>query len=131
LVGPSAPAGAVEACQQTLDPARRTEYRFTASDGDVLGFGQLVVQATTANPHRYCVRFQTGGRTVTHSWGQADHRRANGACGAQIGASGSGTYQSGPYARTVVVQDKTCHYESFAIRSGGRWFTARFMRYNA
>lgn len=131
VLAPGSPAAAVAACDQQLDPARRTVYRYTAPNGDVLPYGQVVVHATAANPHRYCVRVQTGGRTVFLASGDALYRRVGGVCGEQIGARGDPGSRSGPYELTAVVPDRTCFVGTFAIRDGGRWFGVEFMRYNA
>ncbi|MGH3649009.1 MAG: hypothetical protein ACRDTM_17750 [Micromonosporaceae bacterium] len=125
----TATAATYDACQQPLNPDRRSIYRLK-NGGDVLSFGRVVVTATKQYYHRYCVQFQTGGRTVYHQWGQAGYERTNGSC-VYVGGKGSGAYWTGGYHRTVIVPDKWCTQESYSIRYGGKWYTATFLRYNA
>lgn len=120
---------AATACNSPLNPDRRTVYKFTRG-GDTLGFGQLVVQATAANPHRYCIRFQTGGRTVTHSWSQADYIRSGGDCTSTGQGMGDGGYQTAGYTTERTVRDGRCLAMTFSIKSGGVWYSASFLRWN-
>ncbi|MGH3735370.1 MAG: hypothetical protein ACRDT6_07065 [Micromonosporaceae bacterium] len=117
------------ACNQTLNPDRRQVYRLT-NGGNVLSYGRVVVTATQRYYHRYCVKFQTGGRKVLHSWGQAGYNRIDGRCEYE-GAKGSGAYWTYGYKRTVIVPDKYCIRESYSIKHNGKWWTASFLRYNA
>lgn len=130
LAATASPAVAADACSMTLDPDRRSVYKLT-NGGEALGFGQVVVQATQAQYHLYCIRFQTGGRTVTHSFSQSSKVRENGACTTDLGGLGSGVYTTGGYTSSMQVPDRECTYRSYSIRSDGRWWTASFMRYNA
>ena len=126
-------AGAADAaepaCSRPLDPDRRTVYKFR-NGGETLGYGQLVVQATAANPHRYCIRFQTGGRTVTHGWSEADYIRSGGSCTSTGMGKGDGGYQSGGYNTERTVRDGRCLAMTFSIRSDGAWYSATFLRWN-
>lgn len=130
VVATATPASAAEACSLPLDPDRRTAYRLK-NGTDVLPYGQVVVQATRDQYHRYCVRFSTGGREVVHSFSMSSEVREGGACTTQIGALGSGAYRTGGYTHDMRVPDGECEYRSYAIRADGRWYTARIMRYNA
>ena len=75
--GPARANAATDACREPLNPDRRTVYRYT-NGSDTLGFGQVVVTATKADGHRYCMRIGFGGRTVVHSFSQASYLRRNG-----------------------------------------------------
>lgn len=123
----STAAAEYDACAEELNPDRRKVYRLKKGTKK-LSFGRLVVQATEQFPHRYCVRFQTGGRTVKHAWSMAEHERVDGVCGEQLGAMGSGTYRTGAYTRTIKVAKGICRYEAYQIKHKKRWYTARFMR---
>lgn len=127
--GATAQAAAYNACSQPLNADRRTVYKLT-NGSSTLSYGQMVVTATKEFYHRYCVQLQTGGRTVTGSYGNAEYRRTNGACGEQLGALGTGTMQTGAFNRTMTVRDQTCQTQSFAIRHDGRWYSATAMRFN-
>lgn len=126
----TATAAIYDACKDTLNPDRRTVYRLK-NGSDVLSFGRVVVTATKRYYHRYCVQFQTGDRTVYHSWGQKDYDRVNGTCVSTGMGKGSGWYWTRAYNRTVIVADKKCTRESYSIKYGGKVYTASFLRYNA
>lgn len=125
-------SAATAACSLPLNPNRRMVYKLK-NGASTLSYARVVYTATQQNRHRYCIRFQTGGRIVTHSWGRADYPRLNGVCGTkQLGAMGSGTYRTGSYQLDLTVRDKTCVFQGFAIKRDGKWFaTPRIMRYNA
>jgi len=128
----ASPATAAEACSMALDADRRTVYSLKDGSGRVHPFAKLIVTATASNYHYYCKNFKTNGKTVTHSWSKASYKRLNGVCGTeQLGAIGSGTYRTSGYKSSLTVPDKTCVYESYSVKYDGRWYTARFMRYNA
>lgn len=125
--GGSAVAATSDACSQQLNPDRREVYQLT-NGGDTLSYGRIVVTGTAANYHRYCVQFQTGGRTVTGSTGKATYQRADGVCGRQLGAAGSGPGQMRGFESTMTVADNTCEAVSLSIKDGGRWFSASAVR---
>lgn len=127
--GATAQATTYNACNEPLNADRRTVYKLT-NGSSTLSYGQMVVTATKEYYHRYCVQMQTGGRTVTGSYGNAEYRRTNGVCGEQLGALGTGTIQTGAFNRTMTVQNGTCETMSFSIRHDGRWYGATAMRYN-
>lgn len=127
VIGASAGAATADACSQQLNPDRREVYQLT-NGGDTLSYGRLVVTGTVANYHRYCVQFQTGGRTVTGSTGKATYVRVDGVCGRQLGAAGSGAGPMRGAQTTMIVADNTCEAVSFSIKDGGRWYSASTIR---
>jgi len=128
-VGPERADAAKNACQEPLNPDRRTAYRFT-DRGKTLAFGQVVMTATKADGHRYCVRIGFGGRTMLHEFSQASYLRRNGRW-VYEGALGSGAYRTGGYTQSVQVRDKTRSDRTFAVRHKGRWYrTISISRYN-
>lgn len=121
---------ATTACQATLDPARKSVYRFTRS-GTTLPYGQVVVQATKANPHRYCVRFSTGGRNVFAASSNGGYVRSGGECRATGQAAGDSGYYTRGFSSDLQVADGTCVGLSYSIRDNGVWYsTIRILRWN-
>lgn len=130
VVAPTAAAQSTpDACAQALDPDRRAVYGFK-NGGRSLGFGRVVVTATKANRHRYCISVQFDGRTVTHAFGQSGYERRNGEW-VNVGGLGDSGYRTGSYRRSMQVPDKYRIDHSFSVRSGGRWYrTIAISRYN-
>jgi hypothetical protein len=128
----AAPAGAAEqpdACEQQLNPDRRSVYRF--KDGrETLDFGRVVVTATKADRHRYCISVQFGDREPFNGFGMSSDKRVDGRWVNEGGLGDSGA--RGPsYTRSVQVPDKTRINHSFSIRHEGRWYrTIQISRYN-
>jgi hypothetical protein len=119
----AAPAGAAtapDACEQQLNPDRRSVYRF--KDGRAtLGFGRVVVTATKADRHRYCIQVQFGGRTVFNGFGLSSYKRVDGKWVNEGGMGDSGG-RGGSYSSTMQVPDRTRIDRSYSIRHGGRWY---------
>jgi hypothetical protein len=119
----AAPAGATttpDACRQQLDPDRRSVYRF--KDGDAtLGFGRVVVTATEADRHLYCIKVQFGGRTVFNGFGLSSYKRKDGKWVNEGGLGDSGA-RGDSYTQTMQVPDKTRIDRSYSIRDDGRWY---------
>lgn len=128
----AAPAGAAtqpDACQQALNPERRSVYRF--KDGDTtLPFGRVVVTATKADRHSYCIRVGFGGRTVFNGFGLASYKREGGKWVNEGGLGDSGS-RGDSYTQSMKVPDKTRIDRSYSIRHEGRWYrTIAISRYN-
>lgn len=118
-----------DACEQALNPDRRSVYRY--KDGKkTLPFGRVVVTATKADRHRYCIRVQFDGRKVFNSFGLSSYVRRNGRWVNEGGLGDSGSV--GPsYTQTMQVRDKTRIDRSYGIRYGGRSYsTISISRYN-
>lgn len=130
VVAPSASAQATpDACAQPLNPERRSVYRFK-NGGRTLGYGRVVVTASKADGHRYCIQVQFGGRTVTHAFGQTTYERRNGTW-VNVGGLGDSGYRTSDYSATLQVPDKTRIDRSYSIKAGGRWYkTIAISRYN-
>jgi hypothetical protein len=122
-------AATFNACSVPLNPDRRSVYKFKRGTS-TLSFGQVVVTATRDYYHRYCVQYQTGGRNLWTSWNLAD-APYNGGCGSYIGRMGSSGSWSTGSSSTLTVPDKTCIKDTYGIKSGGLWYYASFVRYNA
>jgi hypothetical protein len=128
----AAPAGAAttpDACEQGLDPDRRSVYRF--KDGrTTLGFGRVVVTATKADRHRYCIQVQFGDRKVFHGFGMSSYERRGGEWVNEGGLGDSGS-RGGSYTQTMQVPNRTRIDRSYSIRHEGRWYrTIQISRYN-
>lgn len=120
---------APDACDQALNPDRRSVYRY--KDGRrTLPFGRVVVTATKADRHRYCIRVQFDGRRVFNSFGLSSYLRRNGKWVNEGGLGDSGSV--GPsYTQTMQVRDKTRIDRSYGIRYRGRSYsTISISRYN-
>jgi hypothetical protein len=130
--GPTAQASVYNPCSAKLNPDRIQEYKLW-NGLRALSFVHVKVGATLQYRHRYCVKFRTGGRTVTHSYSRADYVYKSGGCSSeQIGAKGSGVHQSDGYNLGLIVPDKTCVFMRFAVKLGGKWYkTKLILRWNA
>lgn len=130
LALPAAPAIAgtsPEACDQPLNPDRREVNRFKAGDA-VLPYGRVVVQATQANPHRFCIRLTLGGRTVTFNTSKSSDVWRDGRWVSE-GAAGSGTYRlSRGYTQTLTVRRGHRENATYQIRDNGRWYSVRISK---
>jgi hypothetical protein len=128
----AAPAGAAttpDACQQRLNPDRRSVYRFK-DGGTTLSYGRVVVTATKADRHRYCIQVQFGGRTVFNGFGMSSYERRDGKWVNQGGLGDSGA-RGDSYTQSMQVPDKTRIDRSYSIRDDGRWYrTISISRYN-
>jgi hypothetical protein len=128
----AAPAGAAQApdaCEQQLNPDRRSVYRYK-DGGTTLGFGRVVVTATKANRHRYCIQVQFGGRTVFNGFGLSSYKRVDGTWVNEGGMGDTGA-RGDAYTSTMQVPDKTRIDRSYSIRHEGRWYrTIQISRYN-
>jgi hypothetical protein len=118
-----------DACAQALNPDRRSVYRF--KDGSkTLGYGRVIVTATKANRHRYCIRVDFGNRTVFHAFGESGYERRNGKW-VNVGGLGDSGSKATSYTQTMQVPDKYRIDRSYSIRTGGRWYrTIAISRYN-
>lgn len=127
----AAPAGAAtpDACAQTLNPDRRSVYRY--KDGKkTLAFGRVVVTATKADPHRYCIEVQFGDRKVFNGFGLSSYKRVDGKWVNEGGLGDAGS-RGASYTQTMQVPDKTRIDRSYSIRYGGDWYrTISISRYN-
>lgn len=130
LLAPLSAAAAGNACQERLNADRKVVYKFTNGDR-TLGFGQVVVQATSRDRHRYCVKVQYGGRRPLVSNGVSTDKRVNGAW-VQEGARGdSGFSAARPGTFTLQVRDKKRENLNYAIKTGGRVYrTITISRFN-
>ncbi|MDO9410460.1 hypothetical protein [Patulibacter sp.] len=118
-----------DACAQALNPDRRTVYRMS-NGGKTLGYARVVVTATKANRHRYCIQVQFDGRKLFHAFGQSSYIRRNGTWVNEGGLGDSG-YRTGSYTKSMQVPDKRRIDQSFSVRVGGRWYrTISISRYN-
>ncbi|MSW50445.1 MAG: hypothetical protein F2817_06090 [Actinobacteria bacterium] len=118
-----------DACKQALNPERRSVYAFK-NGSRKLGFGRVVVTATKADRHRYCISVQFDGRRVFNGFGQSGYERRDGRW-VNVGGLGDTGARGGSYTRTMQVPDRYRIDHSFSIRSGGRWYrTISISRYN-
>lgn len=134
VVGASflAPASALatgDACQERLNPDRRAVYKYTSGQR-TLGFGQVVVQATAADRHRYCIKVQFGGRTPLNAFGQSTDVRRDGKW-VQEGGLGDGFAARSGYTRSVEVRDRSRINLTYSIKRSGRVYsTITIRRFN-
>jgi hypothetical protein len=126
---PAVAASPPDACKQALNPDRRSVYRFK-DGGTTLGFGRVVVTATKAHRHRYCIQVQFGGRTVFNGFGESGYERRDGKW-VNVGGLGDSGSRGGSYTQTMQVPDKYRIDRSYSIRHEGRWYsTIAISRYN-
>jgi hypothetical protein len=128
----AAPAGAAQApdaCEQGLNPDRRSVYRYK-DGGSTLDFGRVVVTATKADRHQYCIQVQFGGREVFHGFGMSSDKRVDGKWVNEGGLGDSGS-RGESYTQSMQVPDKTRIKRSYSIRHEGRWYrTSQISRQN-
>lgn len=118
-----------DACAQPLNPDRRSVYGFK-NGGRTLAHTRVIVTASKANAHRYCIQVQFDGRTVTHAFGQTTYERRGGRW-VNVGGLGDSGYRATSYSLTMQVPDKTRIDRSYSVKSGGRWYrTISISRYN-
>ncbi|WP_022928853.1 hypothetical protein [Patulibacter americanus] len=126
---PASAATAPDACEQALNPERRSVYRFK-DGGSTLDFGRVVVTATKADRHRYCIQVQFGDRKVFNGFGMSSDKRVDGKWVNEGGMGDSGS-RGESYTATMQVPDKTRINRSYSIRHEGRWYrTIQITRYN-
>lgn len=120
VAAPAVAATTPDACEQALNPDRRSTYRF--KDGDTtLGFGRVVVTATKANRDRYCIQVQFGGRTVFNGFGMSSYERRDGKWVNEGGLGDSGS-RGASYTQSMQVPNRTRIDRSYSIRHEGRWY---------
>jgi hypothetical protein len=118
-----------DACAQPLNPDRKSVYRFK-NGARTLGYARVVVTATKASRHRYCIQVQFDGRTLHHAFGQTTYERRNGAW-VNVGGLGDSGGPARSYSATMQVPDKIRIDRSYSVRVGGRWYrTITVSRYN-
>jgi len=118
-----------DACAQALNPDRRSVYRFK-SGGRTLAVGRVVVTATKANRHRYCVQVDFQGRRLFNGFGESGYERRNGKW-VNVGGLGDAGSVGRSYTQTMQVPDKYRIDRTYSIRTGGRWYrTIAISRYN-
>jgi len=128
-VGPERANAETNACRVPLNLDRRTVYRFTNGQ-QTLGFGQVVVTATKADRHKYCIRVGFGGRTPLNAWGESSYLRRDGKW-VYEGSKGSSTTRTGGYTLSPRIRDKTRTDYGFSITRNGRVYsTITIRRYN-
>jgi hypothetical protein len=118
-----------DACKQALNPDRRSVYTFK-NGSRKLGFGRVVVTATKADRHRYCMSVQFDGRRVFNGFGQSGYERRNGKW-VNVGGLGDSGAPGVSYTRTMQVPDRYRLDHTFSVRWKGRWYTTiSISRYN-
>lgn len=129
LFAPTSALAAGDACDERLDPDRKEVYKYT-NGKKTLGFGRVVVQATEAQYHRYCVKVQFGGRTPLNAFGESSDLRRDGEW-VNEGGLGFDFEAGGGYNRTIQVRDKSRINMNFSIKRDGRVYsTVRIRRIN-
>jgi hypothetical protein len=126
----AAPASAaLDACDQPLNPERRSVHRFKA-DGTTLPYGRVVVTATKADRDQYCIQVQFGGRTVFNGFGMSAFKRKNGKWVNEGGLGDSGS-RGDSYTQSMQIPEKTRIDRTYSIRDDGRWYrTPSISRFN-
>ena len=129
LAAPASAQAAGDACKESLSTAG-SYGPFTTTAGKRLGFGQLTVNATTANPHRYCVRIKLGSRTVTYQRYSNTYAQAANGAWRKIGEATSPATTTRSFTQTLAVQKDRRKNVRYGLRVNGVWYYATVSREN-